>query len=335
MNETSLGSILRKLGIHDFKKQRSGWLDFHCPLAPYTHASGTDKSMSAGARIEDAGLSGWVCHACKHHGRISSLVRQVARFRGLSLPDLAMEADLAEALPALSSTFGDFEYPTDQSDTLEPLPESALVDLFPFAWEHPDARTYLRQRNIGESTASQLRLAFDDDQRRILFPVRDARGLLWGFTGRAIDSDTKPKIRDYYGLPKRRLILGEERWKPNRPILIVEGLFGYAHLIEINAEKYCNVGAILGSVMTPEKAALLAAWDSNVYLLLDNDDAGDIGLFGSLEPDGTRDSVNSAAGRLAGYVPVYIPEWPEGKQDPDQLELNEVESLLANTGLFA
>lgn len=334
MNEVALSAILRKLGIHDLKKQRSGWLDFRCPLAPYTHASGTDKSMSAGAKINDSGLSAWVCHACKHHGRISSLVRQVSRFTSREFPGLALEADLAEALPALSSDFGDFEN-AYSADNPEPLSEAAHAGLFPDAWSCSDSRAYLLARKISEQTSTGLGLLFDEEQRRVLFPVRDCNNALWGYTGRAVDSETKPKIRDYYGLPKRRLILGENRWVQGKPILIVEGLFGYAHLVELGIESVCNVGAILGSVLTPEKASRLAAWDSNVFLMLDNDDAGDIGLFGYVKADGTRDIDTSAVNRLLGYVPVYVPTWPQGKTDPDQLTYEDVTELLGNTELFA
>lgn len=334
MNEVALSAILRKLGIHDLKRQRSGWLDFHCPLAPYTHASGTDRSMSAGAKINDSGLSAWVCHACKHHGRISSLVRQVARFTGKTITGLAMEADLAETLPALSADFGDFET-SGNEESQSPLQDAAYSNLFPKAWDVPQAQTYLISRGISESTSQTLELVYDDEQARILFPVRDYRNDLWGYSGRAIRPEIKPKIRDYYGLPKRKLILGEHRWQQGKPTLIVEGLFGYAHLVEQGVESLCNVGATLGSVMTAEKAARLASWDTNVFLLFDNDEAGDVGLFGSFLSNGKRDPSSSAIQRLIGYVPVYVPSWPESKADPDQLTYPEVADMLTHTALFS
>ena len=54
-------------------------------------------------------------------------------------------------------------------------------------------------------------MALDDDghgAERIIFPVRGREGELYGYTGRAIDEDVQPRIRDYYGLPKRACLLG-------------------------------------------------------------------------------------------------------------------------------
>lgn len=333
MNEQALTAILRKLGIHEFKRQRSGWLDFHCPLAPYTHRSGTDRSMSAGVKISPTGVSAWVCHACKHHGRVSSLVLKVQRFTGHMVPGLLREAEMAEVLPDLSSDYGEFERPpvTEQ----EPLSDAVCDGLYPPANDIPEAVAYLDRRGIDRVTADSLGLVYDDGQSRILFPVRDRNHGLWGFSGRAILPETKPKIRDYFGLPKRRLILGEERWRPDRPVIVVEGLFGYAHLVQIGAEQRYNVGALLGSAMTPEKAAILRAWDENVYLLLDNDEAGDLGLFGPVLPDGSREQEKSAVHQLQGYVPVYVPVWPDGKDDPDQLTLEELHTLVSETALYS
>jgi DNA primase len=146
--------------------------------------------------------------------------------------------------------------------------------------------------------------------------------------------DAKPKVRDYYGLPKRHLILGADRWQAGRAVLVVEGLFAFARMIDLGMEDRVNVGALLGSVLTPEKADILRHFDQSVFLLLDNDKAGDDGIFGIMNPDGSRKEDSGAVGQLAEHVPVLIPEWPEGKDDPDQLTRAEVDAMLDETAPY-
>ena len=107
------------------------------------------------------------------------------------------------------------------------------------------------------------------------------------------------------------------------------GLRGYAHLIEAGIEAVANVGAILGSYVTPEKAAVIRSLDEPVYLLLDNDEAGEVGIFGRVLPDGRVEG--SALDALKEYVPVYIPNWPEGKADPDQLTMEDIRTMIETT----
>jgi hypothetical protein len=341
VDEPTLRQVLTRLGVKAVKKQRSGSLDFSCPLARWTHSHGTDRSGSAGAKINDHGPSAWVCHACKHHGRVASLVTTLGRFRGKPDPELTRFAELGEIMPMMAG-FGAFE------QHMEPDPEPPVEAQFDGLWDAvatvPEAFAYVAARGLGARTCETLNLLWDETQRRVLFPVRDRQGILWGFTGRSIDPEPTqttargevvpaPKIRDYVGLPKRRLILGAERWRQGLPVLIVEGLFGYAHLVEIGAESTWNLGAILGSVMTPEKADILKNFDEPVYLMLDNDDAGDVGLFGPVDHDGTRRTGDGAVAQLVGYLPTYVPEWPEGKDDPDQLTVEDLERIRNETPL--
>jgi DNA primase len=163
-----------------------------------------------------------------------------------------------------------------------------------------------------------------------LFPVRDFEGRLYGYTGRGIGDSVVPKVRDYAGLQKRHLILGENRWRreTERPTLIVEGLFGLAHLIEIGAEEHFNVGALMGSLMTPKKAERIVNASGPIYLLFDNDEAGYVGMYGPRFIGGEHDESRSAIHMLRHQRPLHVCPWPEGKDDPDQLTIEEVTGFL-------
>jgi hypothetical protein len=64
-----------------------------------------------------------------------------------------------------------------------------------------------------------------------------------------------PKSVTITALPKRHLILGEDRWEQGRPLVIIEGLMGYAAMTDKGIDLDVNIGALLGSFLTPEKAA--------------------------------------------------------------------------------
>lgn len=342
MQEASLKTLLAKLGIKvegSNRQRHTGkvWLNFRCPLAPFSlkHEYKTDRNPSAGAVTDQKGhASRWHCLSCKAHGSLYDLALMLGSFypdNGIDYQAIAQEIAQVEETGLGALRLG------QELEDLDPLPEPLIEEaydgLWPAAWAVPEAREYLESRGIGLVTSEWLGLVFDPERRRILFPVRDRQGALFGFSGRAIDPDRKPRILDYEGLPKRHLILGSHLWKPELPTLIVEGLFGFAHLFEVHADDICNPGAIMGSVLTPEKATILKTTGQPVYLLMDNDEAGDVCLFGPLDdrsPSG-RDESRSAIAMLRNDCSVFVPEWPDGTLDPDQLTYDEIRYMLDTT----
>lgn len=349
MDEKSLRKILRELGIS--VANRSGqWLNFSCPFARWTHQKGSDSSPSCGAKINENGLSGYKCLSCKKHGRISGMVRALEYFGDEDYGDLALRADLADSEYA----FGDYEgdEPPEVDELNEPLQESAYGDLYGSAWEDKYARAYLKSRGISKETSEHLELGFDEDEERVIFPVRHLEGELYGFTGRSIlEPEDYPykkyaKVRDYLGLPKRHLILGAhfvggfdrtlpgERDREGKPIFVVEGLFGYAHLFEIGADEYVYPVALLGSEMTSSKASIIREWNRLTVLAFDDDEGGDSGLFGSWDDKRGKHEGGGAIDKLVNHVPLIVPPWPKGKNDPDQLTIKEVKKMALDTALW-
>lgn len=341
MDEPSLIRVMRALGVPPTRsRNRKGWIEAHCPLAAWTHKQGRDNTPSAAFKVNPTGKSAWTCLACKAHGGIPSLIRRVGQLRGEDLSALFNSVGENEELAVMAGDFGAFEDHPALQESLEgppePLVEEAWADLYPNAWDHPESRAYLQKRGIVEATSRELGLMFSATKHRIMFPVRDGEGNLWGFSQRATLDHIKPKIKDD-DLPKRRLILGEHRWRPEEPILLVEGLFGYAWLYQLGVESHVNLGALLGSVLTPEKRDILTSRDAPIWLLMDNDEAGRACIYGPWddpEEKTRRRWGEGAAEMLAPYVPVFVPEWPEGKADPDELALDEITLMLEATPLY-
>lgn len=331
MDETSLRAILRELRVQGLGRTSSrGWIAFPCPVAPWYHKGGRDRSPSAAAHVDPAGVSKWACQACKQHGTIRSLASTILMHRdGLFEGEVLQKIDDAEsgvllAMPEFGCT------PVEEPP--KPLDEWSIEGIYPDAWEVPEARAYLTGRHIGEATSEKIGLVFDPEKRCILFPIRDREGALFGFTGRAIYPDAKPKVLDYH-FDKRHFILGEHMWRPGVPKFIVEGLFGYASLLQQGVDAIADVGALLGSVLTPEKATRVRLWGDPTYLVLDNDEGGDLGLFGRRDEKGRHRFSEGAVSALMDHVTVYVPDWPNRsdgspKTDPDELTFEDVETMM-------
>ncbi len=314
---------LREAGIKDYKIANSD-IAITCPFAKWTHAKGTDRHPSFGISFGD-GVSLYNCFTCKRTGVFSDMFLSLYNFsRDDKYMPIYRKVKEEELDP--SNILG---IDADPDKLPEPLSEALFSDFYDEIQDHHDAFSYIQKRGISQNTIQKLGLKYDIKQSRILFPVRGVDKLLYGFTGRSIDDNIRPKVRDYFGLPKRHLLLGAHNFTPEKPVLVVEGLFAYAHLHEIKADMYFNIVALLGSALTEEKANILKSWNKPVYLMLDNDDAGDLGIYGGVDKHGMR--IKGALNQLKDTVPVFIPAWPQDKLDPDELTINEINIIFQET----
>lgn len=333
--------ILSKLGLQLPPPNAAGWSHLACPYAPWRHARGTDRSKGFAVKVEDNGISAFKCPSCKAHGRLSGLARGLAGYRGQNYDDIAIEADSFDMMSSRVLDFDEQFAPIEEMP--EPLDEEAFSGLFEQIADYPEARRFMVRRGVSRVTCEKLKLEFDAEKRRIVFPVRDGEGRLYGWSGRTVIPDHEPKVLDYAGLPKTMLILGEERWRPGKPKLIVEGLFAYARMHEIGAEEIIDIGALLGSALTDGKAAILKRHGCTVMPLMDPDKAGDVCLFGQWH-DGSYDQSTGEVQEghfeggglvdvLAEEIPIALPFYPAGVTDPDNLTIEQLQHMVGTAQL--
>jgi DNA primase len=288
------------------------WVNFSCILAPFTaeHKFKDDGNPSAGISIGKDGKVWYKCFTCKHQGPFS---KTIERYEFKSKKELSALKELAEKEEELP----DYEYLTFVRERVKPEP-LPFTSIFESISEYPEAQKYLADRGISPTTASRIGLEFDPEGHRIVFPVKDKAGVLYGFTGRSTDPTDKKKIKDYH-FQKSQFILGLELWK-DQPSVIVEGLFAYAHIHEITKGRYFpyNVGAIMGSQISPDQAEILIKHGYPIYCLLDGDKAGITGTTGK----------KGIIRFTKDEVPTFILRYPEGKTDPDNLTYDELCEML-------
>lgn len=318
MNRENIKMFLAELtDNHGIEMLDAGdWVMTNCILAPWTHEGGTDSKPSFGIHVSE-GRSTFHCFTCKSKGSLSGLVRLYEKYTGEEksylLTELATGEMLASPLPEWSSRLAN----TNRVELGESLDELVLE-----AYEPAVGHPYLAKRRIGAETVEELGLLVDPDNygvERILFPVRSANGGLYGFSGRAVSPSGVPRVRDYFGLPKRLLLLGAEHIDPFRtsPIVVVEGLFDFARVFQAGYP----VVAVMHSGLTDAQAKILKSFGRTVISFLDNDMAGAAGYT----------EINNKLGKsLTVLKAKYLKNW--GK-DPGSLTSKQIEAAIANADL--
>lgn len=309
MDKESIQDLLSELGVsRNTMRIINGWVSAPCPLAPWRHDRGTDRSPSFGVKIQSNGPSNFNCFTCHQRGSLSRLIKEIGRRTGTDLSGLITDTDREELLGGDMPEWG---RRTKHTPALgDPVNENVL-----FAYEAAVGHPYLRARGVPDSIIVQFGLLYDPDDRgvpRILAPVRHVDGKLYGFLGRAT-TEAQPKVRDYFGLPKRSLVFGMDKvaTAPNRRVVLTEGVF--------DALRVCQHGykgvAALHSNLTDEQAKILRNNAESVVIMFDNDKAGSLG-------------AKIVTEKLRGYLPLFRVKYPEGVNDPDELTAEEMDRML-------
>ncbi len=170
---------------------------------------------------------------------------------------------------------------------------------------------------------------YDRFRGRLIFPIRDARGAVVGFGGRAI-GDAQPK---YLNSPQTALFdksyvlygldLARDAIRQADATVIVEG---YIDVITAHQHGFRNVVAPLGTALTAGHVAMLKKLSQNVYLALDADPAGlratlrGLDTLQQVQDENSSHPVVSAQGLVhwESDVSLRIIKLPAG-QDPDEV----------------
>lgn len=330
MNESGIRNVLKFLGIykpsHAFVQGQ--YLMHPCPFSSKKHSKGTDYNPSFGIYLSDNEDSYYNCFTCHEAGPLERLPNRynflIRDIKERDYEAIAYIRKYENDKTIEIDGYGNVIKNTRVYEKPEPLNEYIYGNFYDSVFRSQLAVDYLKSRNITKKAIEIAEIKYDRDQRRIVFPVRGVDNKLYGFTGRTIIEDWRkyhnppnsvyPKIKDYSGFRKRFFLLGEHNIKSGKPTMVVEGLFGYLSLLSISADQYFNIVALMGSVMTEEKAKTLISSNTTIFLMLDNDAAGIEGTQGSIK-------------HLYGHTPIYVPKWPDDKIDPDQLTLKDIANI--------
>ncbi len=167
------------------------------------------------------------------------------------------------------------------------------IGFAPDAWEHLAAR--LRERGIPAAVAEQAGLLaerhsgghYDRLRGRVTFPIRDARGRVVGFGGRAVAPGQEPKYLNTPESPvfrKREAFFGlPDALEPIRRTERAVVVEGYFDLVALERAGVPGALASCGTSLTAEHARALRRRTRRVVLLFDGDEAGQRAIERALE----------------------------------------------------
>lgn len=120
--------------------------------------------------------------------------------------------------------------------------------------------------------------AFDMLRKRVVFPIKDARGSVVGFGGRSIDPLDQPK---YLNTPETRLyhkskvLFGmaesQQALREGQPAILVEGYFD---VIQLHMAGFSSAMATCGTALSADHVSLLERYAKEAVLVFDGDAAG-------------------------------------------------------------
>jgi DNA primase len=170
--------------------------------------------------------------------------------------------------------------------------------------------TVPEMHSVGLVQRGQKGGEYDRFRARIMFPIRDARGRVLGFGGRATRDDQKPKYvntaeTDFfhkseilYGLDRARGTMAKE----NRA-LVVEG---YTDVLALHQAGLEGAVGVMGTAITPDQVATLSGVVDEVVLALDADAAGQEAMLRAQRVAGGRRMRLRVASMPNGVDPAEL-----------------------------
>ena len=281
--------------------------------------------------------------AQKMHGwDFKEALRELAAEAGVQLrpqsPEQKSRSDHLEKLRGIAASAADFfqqalqresaagvrAYLRDQRGLNAETVQAFQIGYAPDSWDF--MLRALRDLGHGDDDIVEAGLAVRNDngrvydrfRNRLIIPIRDERGRVVGFGGRAMDPNENAKYINSPGsaiFDKSRLLygldMGRSAIRDSGTAVIVEG---YMDVIQAHQAGYANVVAQMGTAMTEPQIRLVAPrFAKRIVLALDADEAGQNAARRSL--DVARQTLSrDYAGKLS--VDFAILQIPAGK-DPD------------------
>ncbi|MFH2118463.1 MAG: DNA primase [Candidatus Paceibacterota bacterium] len=160
---------------------------------------------------------------------------------------------------------------------------------------------------------------YDRFRGRVMFPLKDHRGRVVGFSGRLLDA--KPKEAKYINSPetllyhKSKLLYGFKELlseiQKQEAVIVVEGEFD----VVSSAQNHINhIVAIKGSALTSEQVKLIARVAKKIILSLDADSAG---------VEATRRAIEVVGDTDIELRVIDLSALESGQKDVDELARND------------
>lgn len=178
------------------------------------------------------------------------------------------------------------------------------------------ALEYLKERKITDASIAEWQIGWLPDEKRIVIPGNDERGITRFLIKRAVFSKQSPKYlywpeKEVVGWGKTDVLFGAGQIDlgmiKSDGLILVEGSIG---TILNHQDGLRNTTAILGTGISEKQCRIIARLKPpRIYFMFDKDSAG------------VR-NIEIAASMLRKY-PIYVVKFPKGKSDWDKATKEE------------
>jgi hypothetical protein len=260
------------------------------------------------------GISGSYLHAlCVIHGlydkhKVEEAKSEIERRRrvGAAYREARRTMLRAGAAPRGSGTAPARSRKRKPSGATEPVVELAYSKFIP-----QSPRDYLIGRGISSESLSQWDIGWDDEEFRIVIPIKDQHGKTRLLCKRAVREKDHPKYLYTEGVDKNSLLFGYGQLDlgmvRSQGIVVVEGAID---TITNHQDGLGNTVGTLGTGISIRQARLIDALrPPTVYLMFDRDPAGIAGI--------------QMAVRRLPKSRLLVCRYPKGKFDPAELSRKE------------
>jgi DNA primase len=321
----TMEQVLEHYGLLDKFKRGSDSLSGSCPI--HKGNNPTQFRVSISKNI-------WNCFSeCKHGGNVLDFIARMDNvsihaaatkaIEWFNLDPEAMSADSKQEAesPGEAPKAGDAPRPTVAKPA--PVVENGAPNtplkfrLDKLERSHP----YLAERGLTLETIIDFGVGFCAKgmmAERIAIPIQNPEGKVVAYAGRFPGelAEGTPKYKLPQGFRKSLELFNIDRAsKEPGPLVIVEGFFGCMKLHQFGCRK---VVALMGSTMSAAQEELIRRHtdrNSQVIVMLDEDEAGRAG----------REDI---AVRLAKFVFVKIHAFDEDGQQPEDMSADEVNQII-------
>jgi DNA primase len=298
---------LESLGVRNLKRASETEWSFSCPMPDHP---GSDENPSAYMNSM-TGL--FQCFSCKAKGNIvqvTSILLDVSHLEATRLlkeaympgyydPD---ERDTVKEVKKIMEEAAEREEKLRNHILFDDTKDSFYVDWhYDFGSGQPYAQ-YMEARGFEEDALQEWELGYDERSRRITIPVRDEKGNLVGFKGRAWEDYNKPKylilgdrpgkVSHYGWTPYHvtEVLFGAHRFEHQDQLIIMEGEL---NVVACYQKTRRNAVALNGSNFSDKQAEIVKSKTESVVTFLDSDLAGKLCTEKIIE-------------KLSPYMPVYV-----------------------------
>jgi DNA primase len=135
------------------------------------------------------------------------------------------------------------------------------------ALESPRAIRYFEGRRITKQSLERFSLGFSEKQDMVTIPVQSPDGMTIGFVARTIEGK---EFKNTPGLPKSKILFNLHRVRQSNKVYVVESSFDAIRIDQVGLPAVATLGANVSS----SQIELLKKYFNDIYIISDNDDAG-------------------------------------------------------------